>query len=81
MPCECIDQMNAKLADHNTELDLTLCFPRDSSPSFVRPSIATKKIESRVRKGPAIAIPTYCPFCGGRYEPEPAAPKLEGGAA
>ena len=81
MPCECIDQMNAKLADHNTELDLTMCIPRDNSPAFLRPAIRTRKIESRVRKGPAIAIPTFCPFCGEPYQPQPALPKQEGGAA
>ena len=81
MPCECIDQMNAKLREHNTEIEETLCFPRDGSPIFTLPMIGTKKIESRVRKGPALAIPSFCPFCGERYQPQPAAPELEGGAA
>ena len=81
MACECIDQMNAKMAEHNTEIQVTFGFPRDGSPSFMLPLIGTKKIESRVRKGPALAIPTFCPFCGEPYRPQPAAPKLEGGAA
>lgn len=80
MPCDCVEKMDAKLADHNTKLDLTLCFPRDNSPAFVRPRVATMKIESRVRKGPALAIPTFCPFCGTPYENQPAAPMPQGGA-
>ncbi|XAI96238.1 hypothetical protein [Microcystis phage Mae-JY29] len=80
MPCECIEQMDAKLADHNTKLSLTLGFTGEGT-TFVLPTITTEKIEKRVRKGPAIAVPTFCPFCGVPYQPQPAAPKPEGGAA
>lgn len=81
MPCNCIEVMNAKLADHNTEIEETICFPRDSSPAFTLPKIGTKKVESRVRRGPALAIPSFCPFCGVPYQPQSAAPKPEGGSA
>ncbi|QDH34006.1 hypothetical protein [Porphyrobacter sp. YT40] len=72
--------MNAKLADHNTKLGLTFGWKRDGS-TFTRPHIETEKIEKRVRKGPVIAVASFCPFCGEPYEPQPAAPKPQGGAA
>ena len=80
MPCNCIDEMNAKLAEQNTKLGLTFGWTRDGM-TFTRPHIETEKIEKRVRKGPVIAVATFCPFCGEPYQPQPAAPKPEGGAA
>ena len=74
--CTCVADFNVKLAPHNTRIVETLGFPRDGSPAFTRPTIATEKIESRKRGGPAIAVPTFCPFCGSRYEAEPAKPAI-----
>lgn len=68
MACNCLDVMDAKLADHNTRICVTLGFPRDGSPAFTRPHIQTEKVEKRVRKGPAIALPSFCPFCGTNYD-------------
>jgi hypothetical protein len=79
-PCNCVAEFNAKLREHNTRIVETIGIPRDGSPMFTRPTIRTEKVESRKRVGPAIAVPTFCPFCGNRYEPEPVAP-AEGGAA
>jgi hypothetical protein len=69
MTCECLKQMDAKLADHNTKLQVTFGFGRDGS-TWLLPLLGTEKIEKRNRKGPALAIPTFCPFCGDRYEAE-----------
>lgn len=66
--CKCMDEMNAKLAAHNTRLCVTFGFPRDGSPSYTRPYLQTEKIETRKRVGPALAIPSFCPFCGAKYE-------------
>lgn len=66
MTCNCIEHMDAKLAEYNTKLGVTFAFRRDGSSSTF-PAIMTEKIEKRVRKGPAIAAPTFCPFCGERY--------------
>lgn len=81
MPCNCIDEFNAKLADYNTKLGLTIGWRKDGS-TFTVPTIATEKVEKRVRKGPAIAVPTYCPFCGEPYQPQSAArmPEAEPGS-
>lgn len=69
MSCTCIEEMDAKLAEHNTKLGVTFGFARDGS-SYTLPHIYTEKIEKRVRKGPAIPIPNFCPFCGGAYAPK-----------
>ena len=69
MTCTCIADMDAKLAEYNTKLQLTFSFGRDGSTSTF-PLIGTEKLERKVRKGPALAIPTFCPFCGTRYKPE-----------
>jgi hypothetical protein len=82
-PCNCLDDFNERLKEHNTKIDVTFGFPRDGSPAFIRPTILTSKIEPRKRVGPAIAVPTFCPFCGNRYEGYPVIPaaEQEGGAA
>ena len=68
MTCDCISEMGKLLAEHNTKLGVTLAFPRDGTPGFCLPHIHTEKIERRQRKGPALAIPTFCPFCGTKYD-------------
>lgn len=70
-PCNCVAEFNAKLREHNTRIVETIGIPHDGRPMFTRPTIRTEKVESRKRVGPAIAVPTFCPFCGNRYEPEP----------
>lgn len=77
MSCNCTPEMNAKLAEHNTRLVETFCFPRDGSPAYTRPKIDTEKIEARKRVGPALAIPSFCPFCGDPYASQPAKPAQE----
>lgn len=81
--CNCVEEFDNKLREHNTRIDVTFDFPRDGSPAFTRPKIATSKIKTRKRCGPAIAIPSFCPFCGTRYVDEPAQPatSTEGGVA
>lgn len=76
MTCECIAEMDAKLAEHNTRLCVTFGFPRDGSPASVYPYLKTEKIETRKRVGPALAIPSFCPFCGESYAPQPARPAV-----
>lgn len=67
MPCDCIEVMDAKLADLNTKISVTFGFPRDGSPSYVLPHIQTEKIDTKKRGSTALAIPSYCPFCGVAY--------------
>lgn len=81
--CNCVEEFDNKLREHNTRIDVTIAFPRDGSPAFTRPAISTSKIETRKRGGPVIAMPSFCPFCGTPYEAQPARPatSAEGGAA
>ena len=74
MACDCIADMDAKLAEHNTRLVCTFAIPRDGSPMTTRPKLETEKIEPRKRGKGVFPVPTYCPFCGEPYEPQPAAP-------
>lgn len=69
MTCNCIEEMNALLTEYNTKLGVTLGFGRDGS-SYLLPHLMTEKVEKRVRRGPALAIPTFCPFCGTKYKAE-----------
>jgi len=67
MACNCIAEMDAKLAAHNTKISVTFAFPRNGGDPYLLPTIGTEKVETRKRGGRALAIPTYCPFCGVGY--------------
>lgn len=60
MGCNCIDEANAKLADSNSEILITI-WP------VVRPIIATQKLAERKRGKPSLLVASYCPFCGDKY--------------
>lgn len=68
MSCDCIDQMNAKLEPLNTKLSETFCIPRDGSPGYTTVKIETEKIVSRGKGRAVLAIPSYCPFCGSKFD-------------
>jgi len=65
--CTCIDEMNAKLAEKNSKLQVTFSFSFNGEPSRVLPLIGTEKIETRKRGSACLAIPSFCPFCGISY--------------
>lgn len=68
MTCLCIEQMDAKLAPHNGRIAVTFSFGRNGGASYTLPTIQVEKVEKRKRGSPPLAIPTFCPFCGTRYQ-------------
>lgn len=68
--CDCIANVNKLLADHNGRLVCTY----NLSNGRDYPKLEMEKADSKNRKKPPLMIPTYCPFCGKRYEPEAAVP-------
>lgn len=58
--CNCITEVNAKLAESNGELAITF-WP------MVRPLLETMKLDTRKRVKPPLVVATFCPFCGEKY--------------
>jgi len=83
--CDCIAQMNEKLAPRNTRLVVPILFTMRGAP--IPPDtvfISTEQIERGRGKAKAtLAVATYCPFCGSKYAvgqaltPDPLAVKTE----
>lgn len=64
--CECIEKIDEMLKPHNTKLGLTVVF---GQPVTVFPSLETEQIEKGRGKPKAKAmLPSFCPFCGTKYE-------------
>lgn len=66
MSCDCIEKIDAKLAEHNSKLELGFTFGTEDHPGYAFPALRTDKINKRSRDKMG-AIPTYCPFCGNKY--------------
>lgn len=71
MACTCLSTMDAMLAERNTRLIHSVSLGVDGHLGFTRPILETEKIEPRKKGRHARVVPTFCPFCGVRYEPLP----------
>jgi hypothetical protein len=73
--CDCINQMNEKLAAHNAALVTTMF----GQPERV--CVETYKVDSKVRGfRPPKVLASYCPFCGEHKSREDAPLKEEDAA-
>ena len=72
--CDCIDDVDKVLAEHNGRLDLTI----NLSTGRAWPTLLVEKKDPKVRKRPPTMVPTHCPFCGEKYEVD-AVPEEAGG--
>lgn len=61
--CECLDKVNALLAEQNAELLTTMGF--GGAPR--RAVIETVKVESKKRGKSPRMLASFCPFCGEKY--------------
>ena len=62
MACNCIETVDAMLAERNTRLTQPLVFSDDQSPRLM---IVTEQIDTgRGKKKACGMFATYCPFCG-----------------
>jgi hypothetical protein len=65
MACACFDRVNKHLAERNTKLDALFNF---SNGGAVTVALVTSLVEKKRGARPCIMAPTYCPFCGKKYE-------------
>lgn len=64
--CDCITKVDELLAERNGRLYVTINLMNGKA----YPKLGVEKKETRSRTKPPLMIPTYCPFCGQRYEEE-----------
>lgn len=79
MACDCLENANKLLAEHNTKLSETIALSRDRSEGYVTVTLVTEKIAPRGKR-PVVMAPTFCPLCGERYRPEVKATEDQAGA-
>lgn len=71
--CNCIAEMDEKLREHNTRLTIPIAFSMTGKPLPTMLYVCTEQIETgRGKKKACLAVATYCPFCGEKYEVEEA---------
>lgn len=64
--CGCIDRIDELLKPYNTKLGLTITFGKNLD---ALPALVTEQIEKgRGKKKATAMLPSFCPFCGTKYE-------------
>ncbi len=64
MSCECIAEVNKKLAERNTQILLPMFVMKGP----VVPFVETRKLNEKKRGKPVAMFASFCPFCGLKYE-------------
>lgn len=67
--CDCIDEINSGLAEHNGKLDVPYIINLKTGKPVLphRVQIQTYKLETKKRGQVPALCAEYCPFCGDRY--------------
>lgn len=69
MACECHDTVDAMLPPRNTRLARAIIFGGSKAPGIM---LETEQVEKGRGKAKASTMfPSFCPFCGVRYDAEP----------
>jgi hypothetical protein len=66
--CNCIQQVNKILAQHNTVLATELAFNFKTGKSRVVLPLPTCKIDTKIRGQAKRVFAAYCPVCGKKLE-------------
>ncbi len=67
MTCDCMKQVNEKLASHNARLATGFQMTADMGIKM-RLLLATEKLDKKKRKPVPTVTASYCPFCGTKAE-------------
>lgn len=73
MACNCIDEVNKKMAEsgRNTMLDIPITFSTTGGGvKNDKVTITTCKRDDKKREKALRLFPAYCPFCGKLYDKE-----------
>lgn len=67
-PCNCVEQVNEKLAGFNTKLSSCLSFSMSDMTTSTELIIMTHKIDGKKRGAAKTVTPSFCPFCGRKIQ-------------
>jgi len=73
--CDCAAKVNERLAESNTALSETSLI--NMKTGAIRQSLIVKTerlSRDKPRSKVKTVLPSFCPFCGERYKPEPVEP-------
>jgi len=66
--CECLEKVDAQLAQYNTRVGTALSLSEDMSQMWVDIVISSEKVEKKKRGRARTIVAAYCPFCGVKRE-------------